>query len=197
MSVFDGLIQIGTNEELLYNQWIEWDHFLIPNKPNWLRKIFWNIFAVLGHCMRCSALDGCYLVDRNKPEQPLHPNCDCSIININYSQVKSKATANCDIRKFTEYVFKNTKDSKGKNKIFYNLGYNISDSQFLQDFFCKEALNQYLLGNYVLKNLDKNGQRLAIPITLNGTKFYSGWKLCPEGKIQNTTPFGGWIKWIN
>ena len=35
---------------------------------------------------------------------------------------------------------------------------------------------------------------MAIPTTLKGTTFYSGWMLCPEGKIKNTTPFGGWIK---
>ena len=58
----------------------------------------------------------------------------------------------------------------------------------------KKALNQYLNGNYVIKNLDRCGQRLAIPVSFNGTSFYSGWLLCPEGKIKNTTPFGGWIK---
>ena len=30
MSVFDDLIQIGENGEIVNNQWIEWDHFLIP-----------------------------------------------------------------------------------------------------------------------------------------------------------------------
>ena len=93
-----------------------------------------------------------------------------------------------------KYVFKNTEDSKGKNQIFYNLGFDIDDSYYLQDEFCKQAIEQYLLGNYVLKNLDRRGQRLAIPIHLNGIKFYSGWMLCPEGEIKNTTPFGGWIK---
>lgn len=33
-----------------------------------------------------------------------------------------------------------------------------------------------------------------IQIGENGKTFYSGWILCPEGKIKNTTPFGGWIK---
>lgn len=194
MGVFDNLIQIGEKWEIVYNQWIEWDHFLIPNKPEWLREILRNIMASLGHCMNCSALDGCYLAKRNMPEQPLHKNCDCRKKDISYSKVKNNATAECDIRKFTEYVFKNSKDSKGKNKIFYDLGFDINDSSCLQNEYCKQALNQYLLGNYVLRNLDKRGQRLAIPISLNGTTFYSGWMLCPEGKIKNTTPFGGWIK---
>lgn len=194
MSIFDDLIQIGQNGEIVYNQWIEWDHFLIPNKPEWLREILRNIMALFDHCLNCSALDGCYLVTRNMPKQPLHENCDCRKKNINYANVKSKAKAVCDIRKFTEYVFKNINNFKGKNKIFYDLGYDINDSQYLQNEFCKQALNQYLLGNYVLKNLDRRGQRLAIPTSLNGTTFYSGWMLYPEGSIKNTTPFGGWIK---
>lgn len=194
MSIFDNLIQIGENGEIVYNQWSEWDHFLIPNKPEWLREILCNIMALFGHCMNCSALDGCYLIKRNMPEQPLHENCDCRNKDISYSKVKNNATAECDIRKFTEYVFRNSKDSKGKTKIFYDLGFDINDSSYLQNEYCIQALNQYLLGNYVLKNLDKRGQRLAIPTSLNGTTFYSGWMLCPEGKIKNTTPFGGWIK---
>lgn len=194
MSIFDDLIQVGENGEFVYNQWTEWDHFLIPNKLEWLRVILRNIMALLGHCMNCSSLDGCYLVKRNMPEQPLHENCDCCKKGISYSKVKNNATAECDIKKFTEYVFRNMKDSKGKSKIFYDLGFDINDSQYLQNEYCKQALNQYLLGNYVLKNLDKRGQRLAIPISLNGITFYSGWMLYPEGEIKNTTPFGGWIK---
>lgn len=173
---------------------LEHHHFLIPNKPEWLREIIRNIMALYGHCMNYSALDGCYLVKRNMPEQPLHENCDCRKKDISYSKVKNNATAECDIRKFTKYVFRNSKDSKGKNKIFYDLGFDINDSSYLQNEYYKQALNKYLLGNYVLKNLDKRGQKLAIPTSLNGTTFYSGWMLCPEGKIKYTTPFGGWIK---
>lgn len=194
MGVFDDLIHIGENGGLLFNQWIEWDHFLIPNKPEWFRELLRNIMALFGHCMNCTSLDGCYLVTRNMPEQPLHDNCDCRKKDITYSNVKYSAIAECDIRKFTEYVFKNVKDSKGKNKIFYDLGFDINDSEYLQNEYCKQALKQYLLGNYICKNLDRRGLRLAIPITLSGITFYSGWMLYPEGKIKNTTPFGGWIK---
>jgi len=194
MKVFNDLIQVGENDEFIYNQWIEWDHLSIPNKPEWLRDILRNIMAVLGHCMNCSALDGCYFVDRNKPAQPLHERCDCKKININYLIVKNSAKAQCDIEKFTEYIFKNNEKSKGKNKLFNDWGYTINDSEYLQKEYCNQALTQYLKGNYVLKNLDRNGQRLAILTKLNGIEFYSGWMLCPEGKIKNITPFGGWIK---
>ena len=168
--------------------------FSYSKQARMAREILRNIMAIFCHCMNCTASDGCYLVTRNMPEQPLHERCDCKKKNISQSIVKSNANAECDIRKFTEYVFKNTQDSKGKNQIFYDLGFNIDDSGYLQTEYNKQALKQYLNGNYVLKNLDRRGQRLAIPVSFNGTSFYSGWLLCPEGKIKNTTPFGDWIK---
>ncbi len=194
MSIFDDLLRIDEKGNIIYNNWIEWDHFLIPNKPEWLREILRNLMALLAHCLNCTALDGCYLLDNNKPDQPLHENCDCKKNYISFSKVKMNASAECAIEKFTKYVFTNNKDSKGKNKIFYDLVYSIENSQYLKNLYCKQALEQYLLGNYKLKNLDRRGQRLAIPINLKGTIFYSGWMLYPEGKIKNTTPFGGWIK---
>lgn len=73
------------------------------------------------------------------------------------------------------------------------MGYTIEDSEILKEEFEKLALERYLKGNYKLKELDGNGQRLAIPIELKGVKFYTGWMLYPEGFIRNTTPFAGWI----
>lgn len=194
MSIFDDLIKVDEKGNLVYNRWVEWEHFLIPNKPAWLREVLRNIMASFSHCLDCTSLDGCYLLDNKKPQQPLHVNCDCKTKDINFSKIKTKAISGCDIEKFTKYVFKDTAASRGKNKIFYNLGFSIEDSDYLKNEYCKQGLEQYLLGNYKLKNLDRRGQRLAIPIILRGVEFYSGWLLCPEGEIKNTTPFGGWIK---
>jgi len=55
--------------------------------------------AALGHCMNCSALDGCYFIDRNMPILPIHSNCDCHKQNINYSKVKNNAVDGCYILK--------------------------------------------------------------------------------------------------
>ncbi len=192
MNIFDGIIQVDNDGNVKYNKWIEWDHFGIPNKPDWLRQILRALYALFGHCRTCTVLDGCYFVERIMPNFPLHINCDCKKLNKSFFHVKSNAKAECDIQKFTNYVFKN--DSNGKKQIFLNLGYNINDSFFLQQEYCKQALNNYLSGNYKLKTLNSRGQRLAIPITLNLLSFYSGWLLCPEGLIRNTTPFGGWIR---
>ena len=97
------------------------------------------------------------------------------------------------MRKFTEYVFTDNTKSKGKLAIFESLGYNKNDSKRLKTEYEKQALEEYLNGNYILKDLDKNGQRLAIAISLDGKKLYTGWMVEPEGKIRNTTPFGGWV----
>lgn len=194
MGIFDEIIKIDKNGDFFYAGWIEWEHFLIPNKPEWFRKILRFLMALLTHCLNCSSLDGCYLQNINSPKLPLHDNCDCKKKDISFDEVKIKAFSECAIEKFTEYIFKDDKVSKGKNKLFFDLGYNIYDAEYLKNEYCKQALKQYLLGNYKLKNLDKRGQRLAIPINLKGVNFYSGWMLYPEGKIKNTTPFGGWIK---
>ena len=63
----------------------------------------------------------------------------------------------------------------------------------MKEEYEKQALNEYLSGNYTLKDLDKNGQRLAIAISLKGKRFFTGWMIEPEGKICATTPFGGWV----
>ena len=88
MSIFDDLIRIDENGNLSYNGWIEWDHFLIPNKPEWFREILRNLMALLGHCLNCTALDGCYLLDSNCPKQPLHERCHCKKNNVSFSVVK-------------------------------------------------------------------------------------------------------------
>ena len=59
MNTFDNLVQVDIDGAIVYNQWIEWDHFLVPNKPDWLRDLIRNVIALFGHCMTCSALDGC------------------------------------------------------------------------------------------------------------------------------------------
>ena len=194
MSIFDDIVQIDENGEIYLNQWIEWDHFSIPNKPELERKIMRELMAFLGHCLKCTSLDGCYLLDYKKPEQPLHQNCDCKKINIGFIRVNTNANAELPINKLSKYIFNGKINSKGKQNIFESWGYTINDIEHLKIDIEQQCKDNYLKGNYVLKNLDEYGQRLAIPTNLRGNNFYSGWLLCPEGKIINTTPFGGWIK---
>lgn len=191
MAIFNNIILAAADDNIIYNEWIEWNHFGIPNKPEWLRIILRNIYALFGHCLICTALDGCYFVTRIMPELPQHKNCHCKKLYIGFEKVKHNAKAACDIEKFTKYAFIDS----NKKKLFNSWGYSsVEDAFYLQREYCKQAISQYIKCNYKLKNLDNRGQRLAIPTCLGSKWFYSGWMLCPEGKLKNATPFGGWIK---
>ena len=192
MSIFDNLIQVDGDGNLVYNKWVEWEHFGVTNESGSLRAIIRCFLAILGHCLTCTSLAGCYFIERNMPEQPLHINCDFNKRIISHSQVKSMASANMDIDKLNKYIF--SENSKGKKELFQEMGFSKEDAYNLKLDFETQALTQYLNGNYTIKGLDAFGQRLAIKITLNGFSFYSGWMVEPGGLIRNITPFGGWIK---
>lgn len=193
MSIFKDVVVFDSGGlDDSYRGWIEWFHSYIPKEPEWLRTIIRALLMLMKHCLKCSALNGCYLLNIKRPKQPLHERCHCMRLKINVDDVKTNASSECAIEKFTKYIFGN--NSKGKNQIFYKMGFSIDDSEYLQKQYCEQALNSYLRGQYELRELDIWGQRLAIPINLNGVYFYSGCMLCPEGKIKNTTPFGGWIE---
>lgn len=189
MSVFENFECV--NDEIVNNKWVEWYHFGIPNEEGGWREIARIVMLIFGHCLICTKLDGCYFVERKMPKLPQHPRCDCSKLNKNINKVKLKITTECDIRKFTDYIF--AEDSAKKN-IFESWGYNKNNSSELKNEMESQAKKQYSIGNYVLKDLDKYGQRIAIEINLKENIFYSGWLVCPEGKLKNTTPFGGWVK---
>lgn len=194
MNVFDDLIQIGENGDVQYNSWVEWNHFGIPNKPEGIRNLIRNLMAMLNHCLVCTVIDGCYLLDSNRPSYPLHSYCDCNLIGIRFDKVKGKAKAYMPIEKLTNYIFSGEKNSKGKQALFESWGYSIEDAYFLKEEIEKQARDGYISGKYKMKVLDKFGLRLAIPINLKGHIFNTGWLLCPEGEIKNTTPFGGWTR---
>lgn len=63
----------------------------------------------------------------------------------------------------------------------------------------QQTLSRYLLGQreisltYLVKIADYFDESIDVLIGRR-YHFHSGWMLCPEGELQNTTPFGGWIK---
>lgn len=189
MSIFENFEMVSN--ETVFNRWIEWEHFGIPNEEGEWREIARRVMLIFGHCLICTKLDGCYFVERKMPEFPQHQRCDCIKLNKNISEVKLKIGAVCDIRKFTDYIFAN---SSAKKHIFESWGYNKNNSMELKQEIELQAKKQYSIGNYILKDLDKYGQRIAIETNLKGNVFYSGWLICLEGKLKNTTPFGGWTK---
>lgn len=153
-----------------------------------------NIF---NHCLICTGLSGCFFPYLNKPRYQLHDYCDCElypIIKPNYI-----AEAYCDLRKFTEYIFTNTINSKGKNAVFAEWGFTINDSTYLKSELEEQAKQKYLTGDFVRGKIDKYGQRITITITLQtnaqGAKiFKSGWLVHPLGRITCNTPFTGYTE---
>ena len=192
MGVFEDFIEC--DGEIRDNSWIEWDHYLIPNESDFLRELTRRVLAILRHCLKCTTLDGCYFIQWNCPEFPQHEKCDCVKTNISSIKVKNKARSEMQVEKLSRYIFSDDQHSKGKNKIFYGLGFGEKDIDFLLLEYKKQALANYLSGNYTLKAADIYGQRISIPIMLNDKCILSGWIVEPEGKIRNITPFGGWAK---
>lgn len=189
MSIFDGIEE--QNGDIVNNSWVVWYHYGIPENPDWLRSLFRVTFLALGHCMTCTALSGCLFLERKMPKLPYHAKCHCTKMPVSQSLVKTYLKANCAIEKFTNYIFSD--NSKGKKSLFESWGFNYYNSNELKNEYEKQAVTQYLNGNYILKSVDMIGQRIAIPINLNGKMFYSGWIVEPGGILRNTTPFGGWI----
>lgn len=62
MSIFDNLIQVDGDGNLVYNKWVEWEHFGVTNESGSLRAIIRCFLAILGHCLTCTSLAGCYFM---------------------------------------------------------------------------------------------------------------------------------------
>ena len=176
----------------LSNKWVKWVHN--GSKPSYTSAEK-NINAVIGslgkHCAICLNLNGCCFIIDKKPILPAHQNCHCVYQNIS----AISATAVCPIEKFTGYIFNDIKNN-GKKQLFEAWGYSREDSQELKILFEQQAQKQYELGEYELVILDKYGQRINIIITLKNKntdetiKFYFGWMVYPDGRIDLATPYG-------
>lgn len=49
MIFLDGFLKIEQNGQFVYKNWVEWDHTLIPNEPEWIRKLIRGVMLMLGH----------------------------------------------------------------------------------------------------------------------------------------------------
>ena len=185
------------NGQIVDNNWVEWRHAAIPNKPEaerWVMRILAMLFY---HCLNCTALSGCYFPIFNIPGdlKMLHLYCDCSLKNITINKVKSDVMAVCPLEKFTKYIFADKYADNGKRDLFYMMGFNILDSYELKLEYEKQAKQKYIEGDFRLVKLDKFGQNINITINLKNKKgreveFISGWKVFPEGLLNCNTPLG-------
>ena len=176
MGVFDKLIKIESNGNVSYAGWIEWNH----------------VSNGVTHCPICLVLDKCWFDNTIKPKLPQHDNCHCTAEPISKPIPNVNAKADCDIRKFTDYIFSDKYAWNGKRDLFEILGFTKSDSEYLKKEYEKQAVKNYCDSQYRLGKLDIQGQRINIKIRFdkNGRKivFDSGWMVRPKGEILNNTP---------
>ncbi len=176
MSIFDDLITIDENGNFKLEQWIEWQH--ISNSSS--------------HCPICLVLDKCWFNNSIKPNLPQHPKCHCAVNYIPKPIPNTTSRATCNIKKFTDYVFSEKYAWNGKRTLFETLGFDKTDSEYLQKEYENQALRKYCNSKYKLGKLDHQGQRINIDIEFirNGRKiiFDSGWMIRPKGEITNNTP---------
>lgn len=142
-------------------------------------------------CEYCVALNNCVFYYLVLPTN-IHEKCKCIYINSYHNNFSGIM----DINKITKYLFVN----ENKKKIFESFGYTIEDSVFLQQSIVECAEKNYAEGRYILKTLDKYGQRIGIETEIydkvkkQPVKFYSGWIVYSNCQLKNTTPFAGWVK---
>lgn len=175
MESLNKIIKEDIKGEIFYDGWIKCKH--IPKG--------------FTHCKECISVNDCWFYSRKSPQLPHHNNCHCKYIIISTPTIKD-CEAECDIRKFRDYIFAENEYKDGKIDIFEKLGFTIEDSEYLKKEYERQALKAYIEGNYKLGKWDDQGQRITIDICLenNGMKYLkgSGWMVCINGKIKNTTP---------
>ncbi len=176
MGIFDGIINIDKNGNVVYRIWVEWKH----------------IQTGMTHCPVCLSLDKCWFDESKMPTIPQHQRCHCikKYIPIPKPQIDSKAY--CSISKFEDYIFSDKYAWTGKRVLFEKLGFQKSDSEYLKKEFEMQANKEYCNGNYRLGRLNEQGQRIDIDVRIekNGRQivFTSGWMVRAKGLITNNTP---------
>lgn len=167
----------NTATKYFTNRWLRWVHEGSKPAENNAEK---NANVVAGtiskHCAMCLNLNGCCFVVDKCPPKPLHPKCHCYTMDIPPITAKSE----CAIEKFSKYVFVPS-NKNDKKQLFELWGYDIMDSEYLQQEFIKQAKLAYSVGDYELGLLNDFGQRIKIKITLKKIKmnmlslFRDGW----------------------
>ena len=75
------------------------------------------------------------------------PNCHCKL----ETAEALSAAALCDLSKFDKYIFSPIFDvNTGKKALFESWGYDIMDSQYLKEEYCKQAQKKYADGDFTL-----------------------------------------------
>ena len=176
MGIFDGKVFIDKNGDIKYHSWIAWVH----------------VSKGVTHCPVCLALDKCWFDSEIMPQIPQHDHCHCTTKYIADPSPEKGATAECDIRKFRDYIFADKYAWNGKRDLFELLGFRKEDSEYLKTEYEKQGIQEYCKSNYKLGKLNENGQRINVTIRFEkkgrSIRFDSGWMVRPFGKLTINTP---------
>ncbi len=188
----------GANDPTpLSGNWAKWYHKGIPDGPALSRAAVRATAKLLGHCLKCTALSGCYFINGSNtfPKHPHHNYCHCEKQNI----CPNSVIADCKIEKFTRYIFSEKHIKNGKKYTFeHTFGYTVNDSAKLKAELDRQAKEKYMVGDYVLGELKElYGQFITIEVELYTPKrgpviMKTGWQVYPNGLITCNTPYGGW-----
>lgn len=144
------------------------------------------------HCSICLNINGCCFPENNMPKYLLHPHCHCFIVPVYDLTVR----AECDIAKFSDYIFHPTRN-RGKKALYEGWGYDIIDSKWLQPEFISQATQKYAVGDFELGLINEYGQRISIRIIIprkdriGALSIITGWMVYPDGLIKLVTPYAG------
>ncbi len=125
--------------------------------------------------------------EKTFPSYPHHLHCHCEKI----SDSPYSVSTFCDIRKFIEFEF----IKPDKKPYMDKMGFDISQSEYLKNEFEQQAKVKYMSGDYEIKKLDENGQRINILVEVANNfgelkKLISGWMVRSQGLITCNTPIG-------
>ena len=171
--------------------------------------------VVKSHCVKCVVVNYCWFKNEKskKPEHfdystfsdkaleklkgiegLYHPNCHCKEIAIPNPTEKTISII-VDDRKIDDFY-------RRKNGLAVAWGYSFLEKNIFKKEFINSVLNEYLNGNYSIFKYDEHGIQITIIATVPGInyklgrayKFQTGFMIYPNGRIENTTIFGGKAK---
>lgn len=207
-------------KEMLTASFSDWIQVVDPKSPWTLDNVEMtkdgiNPEQVKPHCLKCVVVNQCWFKnERNKKPEPFgyekyatvelskmkgiqglyHPNCHCKEIEIP-NPTESKIQVVCADDKMDDVYAR-------KFGLIEAWGYTENDKALLKSNLIRSATEKYLNGDYKLFIYDEFGFRFSIQVSVPGIhhkagriyQFITGFMVWPNGKIKNTTFFGGKVK---
>ncbi len=215
MNVFDDLRE---KAKASFSEWIKvidpLSHWTLDNVEI-IKDVGVNPIQVKPHCKKCVVVNHCWFKNEDGKKPPhfnyskysilvlhkmkdiiglYHPRCHCHEIAIKPPTEKTLKVT-CADKKINDAY-------ERKFGLINAWGYTETDKSLLKVNLIRSVTEQYLKGEYKIFKYDEFGFRISIQVSVPGInqkngktyKFITGFMVWPNGKIQNTTFFGGKVK---